>query len=45
MKYLVFDQEDNLLACLLFGSAAWKTLPRDNFIGWNEASRRAKDLE
>ncbi len=41
MKYLVFDEKDNPVACLLFGSAAWKTLPRDNFIGWDEAMRKA----
>ena len=41
LKYLVFDEKDNPVACLLFGSAAWKTLPRDNFIGWDEARRRA----
>jgi len=41
LKYLVFDKKDNPLACLLFGSAAWKTFPRDNFIGWDEARRRA----
>ncbi len=40
LKYLVFDQEDNPVACLLFGSAAWKTLARDNFIGWDEAMRK-----
>jgi len=41
LKYLVFDEKDNPLACFLFGSAAWKTLPRDNFIGWDEATRKA----
>jgi len=41
LKYLVFDEKDNPLACLLFGSAAWKTLARDNFIGWDEVMRRA----
>lgn len=41
LKYLIFDEKDNPLACLLFGSAAWKTLPRDNFIGWDEAMRKA----
>jgi len=41
MKYLVFDEKDNPVSCLLFGSAAWKTLPRDNFIGWDEATRKA----
>jgi len=33
MKYMIFDKEDNLLSCLLFGSAAWKIAARDNFIG------------
>jgi len=41
MKYLVFDEKDNPVSCLLFGSAAWKTLPRDNFIGWDEGTKRA----
>jgi len=41
LKYLIFDREDNPVVCLLFGSAAWKTLPRDNFIGWDEARRKA----
>ncbi|MCK4419471.1 DUF4338 domain-containing protein [Candidatus Aerophobetes bacterium] len=41
MKYLIFDEKDRPLACLLFGSAAWKTLPRDQFIGWDEATRKA----
>jgi hypothetical protein len=41
LKYLVFDEKDNPLACLLFGSAAWKTLPRDNFIGWDAETRKA----
>ena len=40
MKYVVFDCADNPLACLLFGSAAWKTAPRDTFIGWNTKSRK-----
>ena len=41
MKYMVFDREDNPLACLLFGSAAWKIAPRDSFIGWDADTRRA----
>ena len=41
LKYLIFDEKDNPLACLLFGSAAWKTLPRDEFIGWDEVTRKA----
>jgi len=41
MKYLILDQEARPLACLLFGSAAWKTLPRDEFIGWDQDTRKA----
>jgi len=40
MKYMIFDKEDNLLSCLLFGSAAWKIAARDNFIGWNADTRK-----
>lgn len=41
MKYLVFDREHNPLACLLFGSVAWTCAPRDDFIGWDSAKRKA----
>ena len=41
MKYVVFDQEHNPLACLLFGSAAWKCAPRDDFIGWDAETRKS----
>jgi len=39
MRYLVRDRQGRDLACLLFGSAAWKTAPRDAFIGWNTETR------
>ena len=42
MKYLVFDKSQRMLACVLFGSAAWKTTPRDIFIGWSDESRQKK---
>ena len=41
MKYLVRDHNNRPLACLLFGSAAWKTAPRDRFIGWDRHIREA----
>lgn len=41
MKYLVRDCSNRPLACLLFGSAAWKTAPRDRFIGWDRSTREA----
>ncbi len=39
LKYLIRDVQDRPLACLLFGSAAWKTAPRDAFIGWTQKDR------
>lgn len=40
IKYLIRDKYQRPLACLLFGSAAWKTQPRDRFIGWSDAVRK-----
>ena len=40
IKYLVRDQHGRDLACVLFGSAAWKTAPRDDFIGWSDTQRQ-----
>jgi len=40
MKYMIFDKEDNPLSCLLFGSAAWKSAARDEFIGWDASARK-----
>lgn len=39
LKYLVRDRQGRDLACVLFGSAAWKTRPRDEFIGWSHETR------
>jgi hypothetical protein len=41
IKYMVCDRRKRPLACLLFGSAAWKIDPRDRFIGWRPEMRRA----
>lgn len=40
MKYIAFDRHNRPIACLLFGSAAWKIAPRDRFINWDRATRR-----
>jgi len=45
MKYLVQDRQGRPLACLLFGSAAWKTTPRDTYIGWNNTTRERNLIE
>lgn len=39
MKYIIRDQIGRPLSCALFGSAAWKTESRDQFIGWDTATR------
>lgn len=39
LQYLVTDQHHRPLSCLLFGSSAWKTKPRDQFIGWEKQER------
>ena len=43
LQYMVTDNTGRLLACLLFGSAAWKCRARDQFIGW-APERRARHL-
>ncbi len=42
--YLVYDNRNRPLACLLFGAAAWRIAPRDSFIGWS-FERRAANLQ
>ena len=39
MRYAVEDREGRPLAMLGFSAAAWKTAPRDDFIGWSPAVR------
>lgn len=40
LQYTVRNDQGRLLACLVFGSAAWKCQSRDNYIGWNIQERR-----
>jgi hypothetical protein len=44
LQYMVMDATGRLLACLLFGSAAWKCRPRDEYIGWTP-EQRARNLQ
>ena len=39
LKYMIRDQSGRLLACMLFGAAAWKAKSRDAFIGWDRQTR------
>ena len=41
IKYFVYDRYGRRLACLMFGSAAWKCRARDEYIGWDSGQRRA----
>ena len=41
LRYLVRSSSQDVLACLLFTSAAWKMAPRDTWIGWSDQARRA----
>jgi hypothetical protein len=40
LRYMV-TSNNQLLALLGFGAAAWQTAPRDQFIGWNHQQREA----
>jgi len=42
MKYLVRAGNGRVVACLLFGSAAWSCACRDNFIGWDQPTREER---
>jgi len=42
LKYLVRDRQGRVLACLLFGSAAWKAAARDQWIGWSPEQRAGR---
>lgn len=40
LQYLVHDRSGRPLACVLFGAAAWLCRARDQYIGWDAASRQ-----
>jgi hypothetical protein len=42
LQYIVTDGRNHLLACLLFGSAAWKCRVRDTYIGWAPKQREKR---
>jgi hypothetical protein len=39
LRYLVRDRQGRPVACVLFGSAAWKCADRDAFVGWDRPTR------
>jgi hypothetical protein len=42
LQYTVTNESGRLLACLLFGAAAWKCRARDEFIGWPPQQRERR---
>jgi len=42
MKYILRSNSGAVLACLLFGSAAWKCRDRDAYIGWGAEHRSSR---
>ena len=40
MKYFIRSKQGHILACLAFGSAAWKCESRDKYIGWGNETRK-----
>ncbi len=41
MKYMAYSADGRIVACLLFGSAAWSCRDRDEHIGWSAKNRKA----
>jgi hypothetical protein len=39
LKYIVYSQ-DRIIAAIGFAASAYKTAPRDNYIGWDEHTRK-----
>jgi len=42
LRYLVCERQGRPVACLVFGSAAWRCQPRDVFIGWTSTQRQQR---
>jgi hypothetical protein len=42
LQYTVTDSSGRLLACMLFGAAAWKCRVRDGFVGWTAEHRQQR---
>lgn len=41
MAYMIYSNDNHILACLLFGASAWSCHDRDKFIGWSKDDRRS----
>jgi hypothetical protein len=41
IKYFVYSNKGDILACLMFGASAWSCRARDEYIGWDAPQRKA----
>lgn len=41
IKYFVYSNKGDILACLMFGASAWSCRARDEYIGWDTSQRKA----
>src|SRR5204862_2281893 len=39
LQYLVCDVQERPVACVLFGASAWQCASRDQYLGWEAATR------
>ena len=39
LKYVIYSVDGRVLACRVFGAAAWTSAPRDGLIGWSPSER------
>ena len=42
LRYLVRERQGRPVACVLFGAAAWQCRARDEFVGWDAATRQRR---
>lgn len=42
VQHLVHDAHGRTVAVMVWGAAAWQCAPRDGFVGWSPAQRRAR---
>jgi len=42
MRYTIIAEDGRDLGCMLFSASAWSLMPRDEWIGWSPADRKAR---
>ena len=41
IKYFVYSNKGDVMACLMFGASAWSCRARDEYIGWSASQRKS----